>query len=191
MIKKILPILLIIILGVSIYLMNIPKNNATNFDGDYSFILDTKSGTINSNDYKDKVMILYFGYMNCPDICPTTLYDVNNALDLLDKKEQEQVETIFISVDPSRDTLELLDDYVKYFNKKFLGATSDEKYIKDLASRYMAYYKYEKQNDSAIDYTVAHTTRIYIVNKDGNLKETLSTHNIDKQQIAKAIKDAL
>jgi protein SCO1/2 len=167
---------------------NKPSNK---FDGDYSFVLNSKDGKIDSTLYKDKVLILYFGYMNCPDICPTTLYDLNNAINTLDDKTKKQIQVIFVSVDPSRDKIDKLDDYVKYFNKNFIGATNDETYLKDLTSRYMAYYKYEKQDKSAIGYTVAHTTRIYIVSKNTKLSETLSTHNIDIKQISKAIKQAL
>jgi len=189
--KNALALLAIIILGFSIYLLTKTNNTKNKFIGDYSFKVDTLNGLLDSNSLKGKVVVLYFGYMNCPDICPTTLSDLNNAFSLLSKDELKNVQVVFISVDPNRDKLDKLNDYATYFNKNFIGATSNLDYIKNLTNRYMAYFKYEKQKGSAIGYTVAHTTRIYLLNKQGRLSDTLSTHNIDIKQISNAIKKLL
>jgi len=189
--KNALALLAIIILGFSLYLLTKTNNIKNKLKVDYSFKVNTLNGVLDSNTLKGKVVVLYFGYMNCPDICPTTLSDINNAFSLLSKDELKNVQVVFISVDPNRDKLDKLDDYARYFNKSFIGATSNLDYIKDLTNRYMAYFKYEKQKGSAINYTVAHTTRIYLLNKQGRLSDTLSTHNIDIKQISNAIKKLL
>ena len=129
--------------------------------------------------------------MNCPDVCPTALSDVKKAFKNLSEDEINDTQVIFVSVDPSRDSLKGLDDYVKYFHKSFIGATSNEKYLKDLTSRYYAYFSYDKQKDSAVGYTVSHTARLYILNKKGKLVNTLSSNKIDIKAISDAIKDVL
>ena len=180
-----------IMLLVSIYLITKKPKDNLYLNGDYSYKLETQDGSISSENFKGKVVILYFGYMFCPDICPTTLNDIKNSLSNLNEKQLKNIQVLFVSVDPSRDSLSGLQTYAQYFDENFIGATSNEKIIKDLTNRFHAYYSYEKQENSALDYTVAHTTRIYILNKNGMLVNTLSTHNIDTKQISDAIKDAL
>jgi protein SCO1/2 len=189
-IRNLLPLVLVVILAISIYLMTKEQPKYNKYDGgDFSFNLNTVNGQITNNDFKDKIIILFFGYMNCPDICPTALTDINNALKNLSKDKLKDVQIIFISVDPSRDKLKNLDEYVKYFNKSFIGASSDEKTLKELTARFYAYYSYDEQKNSAVGYTVSHTTRIYLLNQTGKLINTLETNRIKIDLISNSIKE--
>ena len=89
------------------------------------FALDSVLGEISLEDFKGKIVMLYFGYTFCPDVCPATLAEVSTALNLLGK-DAEDVQFIMISVDPLRDTPEKLDEYVTHFNSSFLGVTGSE-----------------------------------------------------------------
>ena len=192
MIKKIIPFILVFILALSMYLMTKEQPKYNKYDGgDYSFKLNTINGQITNNDFKDKIVILFFGYMNCPDICPTALTDINSAFKNLSEDEKKNIQVIFVSVDPSRDKLDKLDEYVKYFNSSFIGASSDEKTLKELTARFYAYYSYDKQKNSAVGYTVSHTTRIYLLNQTGNLVNTLETNKIKIELISNSIKELL
>jgi len=189
--KKPLVLLLIIIFGISIYLLTKQKDVISKFPDNHKFKLATIDGEIDTNSFKDKAIVIFFGYMNCPDICPTALTDIQSAFKNLSKDEIKNTQVIFVSVDPSRDSLQDLSDYVKYFHPSFIGATSDEKTIKELTGRYYAYYSYEKQENSAIGYTVSHTTRMYVLNKNGKLVKTISSNKVDISLISNSIKDVL
>jgi protein SCO1/2 len=179
-------------MGFSVFLMLKSPSSINKFKGaDHSFKLNTISGKITNETFKGKVIVLFFGYTNCPDICPTALTDISNAFKNLTQKEKKNTQIIFVSVDPSRDNLKDLNNYVKYFNKNFIGATSDTKTLKNLTQRFYAYYSYEKQKNSAVGYSVSHTTRIYILNKNGKLVNTLSSTNVKISNISDVIKKVL
>ena len=191
--NKVLIFVLLVLLALSIYMMtnSKPKLNNKYAGGNYSFKLNTINGKITNNDFKGKVVILFFGYTNCPDICPTALADLKNAYKNLSENEIKQTQVIFIGVDPKRDTLKVLNEYVKYFNKNFIGATSNEKYLHKLASNFYAYFRYDSKKNSAGGYAVSHTARLYLLDKDGNLANTLGTNKIKVKLISDSIKELL
>ena len=95
-----------------------------------------ESENIKLTKYKGKVILLFFGYTNCPDICPTTLMDISRTLKELEN-DAEKVQAIFVSVDYKRDTPEFLNEYVNYFDKRILGISSD----KDNIDKINKYFK--------------------------------------------------
>jgi protein SCO1/2 len=115
-------------------------------------------------EFKGKVVLIYFGYMSCPDICPT---DLINLADLLKRlgKESEQVQAIFITLDPARDTPELIGKYVQYFDKRILGLRGTEQQTKQVATNYKTFY--EKVTLKSNQYVIDHTAFIYIMNRAG------------------------
>ena len=148
-----------------------------NKENDISFTLNSLNKKVSLSDFKGKVVLIYFGFTHCPDICPTSLYLMSNSIQKLNIKEKSQVVPIFISVDPSRDTTKILSEYVKYFNEDMIGLTADKKTIDEVSNKYNAFYSMIPMKNSALKYTVSHTTRIYIVGKDGKLK-----FSVDKQE---------
>ena len=115
-------------------------------------------------EFKGKVVLIYFGYMSCPDICPTDLINLAGLLKRLGK-ESEQVQTIFITLDPARDTPELIGKYVQYFDKRILGLWGTEQQTKEVATKYKTFY--EKVSLKSNQYVIDHTAFIYIVNRAG------------------------
>ena len=121
------------------------------------FTLTSVQGPVSLHDYRGKVVLVYFGYTYCPDICPTALAFAAQALSLLSPEERKQVQLLFVSVDPERDTPAHLEEYVHYFAPDFIGVTGDDAALKEIAGRYGAAFRREPMADSATGYLVDHT----------------------------------
>ncbi len=130
-----------------------------------------KGSTVRLTDYEGKVVVLYFGYTFCPDVCPITLSKLDRAMDILGDKA-EDVQVIMVSVDPERDTPEVLEQYMAHFNPTFIGVTGDTNAIDRIATVYGVYYEAEEGSE-ATGYLVNHTATVMIVDRDGYLKLVL------------------
>ncbi|MEA3511767.1 MAG: SCO family protein, partial [Actinomycetota bacterium] len=98
-----------------------------------SIELDSADGTVRLSDYEGDIVVLYFGYTFCPDVCPITLSKLDRAMDILGD-DAEDVHVIMVSVDPARDTPEMLKEYVAHFNEDFIGITGDPNSIDRIAT---------------------------------------------------------
>jgi protein SCO1/2 len=116
------------------------------------------------------VLLLYFGYTQCPDVCPTSFSLMAQALYELSTKELEQVAGIFISVDPKRDTVERLAEYVGYFHPGFVGVTGSRESIDEATRLYGAQYSFTEESDSAMGYIVNHSAAVYLIDQQGKLR---------------------
>ncbi len=153
------------------FFKNSPPNPYSTLGG--NFTLNSHAGEVNLEDFKGKLVTLYFGFMSCPDVCPTALSSLSAALRILDTKQQNQIQPLFISVDPARDTLENIATFSAYFHPSMKGLSGDLDYLEKLTRQYGAYFRHIPLEDSALGYTVDHTSRIYIINQDGVLIETI------------------
>ncbi|MFA7084027.1 MAG: SCO family protein [Arcobacteraceae bacterium] len=167
--KKILKYILPIIVAIAIIAFLEPLIKKQQNMEQYDFKVTSVDGVLKKEDFNGKVLAIYFGYMYCPDVCPTSLSSLAFALDSFTPKQLENFSGLFISVDPDRDGLKELDEYSKYFHKTFLGATSNKENIDDIAKRYDSFYEKIYLPDSQIDYSVSHTSYIYIFNKKGEM----------------------
>ena len=120
------------------------------------------------SDFQGKLVVLYFGYTYCPDVCPTTLADLAQALQKLGKKA-DQVQVVMVTVDPDRDTPEHLAEYVSFFNPTFVGLSGAPDQIAAAAAAYGIYY-HKNEGTPASGYTVDHTATITVLDKEGRLK---------------------
>jgi cytochrome oxidase Cu insertion factor (SCO1/SenC/PrrC family) len=116
-------------------------------------------------DFRGKLMLVYFGFTWCPDICPTDLQQIGLAVDQLGSAG-EMVQPIFITVDPERDTPEHLKDYMPMFHPRFLGLSGDASSIGDAARAYRVYYEKIVLDDKS-DYTMDHSAFVYLMGRDG------------------------
>ncbi|MCU7904495.1 MAG: SCO family protein [Candidatus Thiodiazotropha sp. (ex Epidulcina cf. delphinae)] len=132
------------------------------------FSLVSYRGPVNLSDFHGKVVLLYFGYTWCPDICPTNLAMMSAALNEMRSDELAGVQGIFISVDPHRDTPQRLKAYVEYFHPQLLGLTGSDVEIAVTAGRYGAAYRPVKE-DAEGQYAVDHTADTYIIDRRGKL----------------------
>jgi protein SCO1/2 len=137
------------------------------------FQLTAADGPFSLSGLRGQVVLLYFGYTACPDICPTNLAIISLALRALTPSELERVDVIFVSVDPSRDTPQRIADYVRYFHPRITGVTGTASQIADAAAKYGAAYKRTDQPDSAMGYMIDHSAYTYVVDADGALVDVL------------------
>nr|WP_244626863.1 SCO family protein [Bradyrhizobium ivorense] len=116
-------------------------------------------------DFRGRLMLVYFGFTTCPDVCPTDLQAIGLALDRLGG-DADSVQPIFITVDPERDTASHLADYVPLFHPRLVGLTGSLEAIRKVADAYKVYYAKVPLQDA--DYTVDHTAYIYLMDRDGS-----------------------
>jgi protein SCO1/2 len=136
------------------------------------FRLQSANGPVGLEDLRGQVVVLYFGYTFCPDICPTSLALLTLALEQLSPSELEQVQPLFVSVDPERDTPERLAAYAEYFHPRILGLTGDPAELAATAELYGAAYRKVEQG-SAAGYLVDHSAMTYIIGRQGRLAHSL------------------
>jgi protein SCO1/2 len=117
---------------------------------------------------KGKIVLLFFGYTSCPDVCPTTLAELKQVMDKLGDKT-EQVQVVFVSVDPERDTPEKIQKYVEHFNQSFIGLSGSPADLQVIWDNYGVFHE-RVESDSAFGYIINHTARTYLIDVDGNLR---------------------
>jgi protein SCO1/2 len=121
------------------------------------------------SDFRGKVVVLFFGYTHCPDVCPTTLSELAAAMKQLGARASE-VQVLFVTVDPERDTQALLAQYVPAFNPAFIGLTGSEADIRHVAELYKIVYQKAFSGSDQKNYTVDHSAGSYILDKTGKLR---------------------
>lgn len=153
------------------------------------FTLPEKDGVVALKDYRGKVVLLYFGYTFCPDVCPTSLAVMAQALSSLSPADQERVQGIFISVDPERDSQDRLREYAQFFHPAIIGVTGTPESLAVIARQYGASYMKQKPNAEGL-YTVDHSSVTYVIDPQGRLAASLP-HASTPQQIVEAVRPLL
>ena len=146
----------------------VPPLNTAPTGGD--FTLESVNGPVSTRRFRGKEILLYFGYTQCPDVCPTSFSLMAQALNELDSDELEQIVGLFVSVDPKRDTVERLAEYVDYFHPSFIGVTGEPDAISEVAERFGVQYSYTDASDSAMGYIVNHSAAVYLIDQQGELR---------------------
>jgi protein SCO1 len=134
------------------------------------FVLHSSQGEFSLKQLRGKVVLLYFGYTKCPDICPTSLSTLSQALNELSEDELKSVQAVFVSVDPKRDSFQTLDNYVSYFHPNLIGVTGSESEIAAVAKQYGAQYEKIAIEGSSFGYTVDHSAVTYVITQTGELR---------------------
>jgi protein SCO1/2 len=137
-------------------------------------------GAVSERTYRGKWLIVYFGYTFCPDICPTTLIEMAGALEKLGPRA-ETVQGLFITVDPKRDTPEVLNEYVTSFDPRIVGLTGSPTQIGMAAKSFNVFYERRDTDDGG--YVYDHATLIYLIDPDGRFRKAIAG-NAGAQQIA-------
>jgi protein SCO1/2 len=154
------------------------------------FVLQSADGSVALKDYRGKVVVLYFGFTFCPDVCPTSLAVLSLALKELTQAELDDLQVFFISLDPERDTPERLKAYGKSFHPKIIGLTGTPAEIKNVAGRYGVLYMKVDMPGSAMKYSIDHSSRFYVINRKGVLS-ALIYHGSEVKDIAEQLRQAL
>jgi len=149
---------------------------------DLAFKLTDDTGkTVTAADFKGKVILLYFGYTHCPDICPLTLAHLHQVMLKLGK-QADDVRILFVTVDPARDTPPVLHDYVRAFDSHAIGLTGSPSDIESLVKRYRASFtRIPDKNDSG--YEVSHSAGIYIFDRKGRARLLATPANTQSQLV--------
>lgn len=128
-------------------------------------LIDQHGRTVSDESLRGRYLLIYFGYTYCPDVCPTELQAMSQALDALGP-DGDKVTPVFITVDPARDTVEQLAGYAEHFHPRLLTLTGSERQVADAAKVYRVYYKKVESEDSS-DYLMDHSSIIYLMGPDG------------------------
>jgi cytochrome oxidase Cu insertion factor (SCO1/SenC/PrrC family) len=147
------------------------------------FTLSDGAGrTVTDRDFRGRYMLVYFGYTFCPDVCPTTLNEVAGALEKLGPRAA-QIQPLFITVDPRRDTAKVVADYVAAFSPRILGLTGTPAQIAEVARVYRVYYSAQRAGASG-DYSVDHSNVLYLMDRSGRFVAPIRADQTAEQMAA-------
>lgn len=188
--KSLLPISLIAVLVLIIgWLLSSSQNDLPEQQGlkkmGGDFTLQSADGAVSLSDFQGKVVLIYFGYTGCPDVCPTNLALMSAAFEEMEPGLLKKVQGIFISVDPDRDSPERLKEYTTFFHENIIGITGSAEQIAELASRYGVGYRLVNQ-DSATNYVVDHSSFTHVIDPRGEWVAALP-HAAPAEEITRSV----
>jgi protein SCO1/2 len=134
-----------------------------------SDLTDHKGTSVTEATYRGRWLLVFFGFTNCPDICPTTLAELADVVDELGPAARE-VQALFVSVDPARDTPGALAEYVAAFHPAIVGLTGSEDALADATASFRAYFERVDEPGAAGGYTISHTSAVYLISPDGRFE---------------------
>ncbi|HAV76760.1 MAG TPA: SCO family protein [Anaerolineae bacterium] len=135
---------------------------------DFELVRDDGS-SFQLSEKRGYIVLIFFGYTSCPDICPTTLAELNQALEKLSTEDAGRVQVVFVTVDPERDTPERTQTYVNHFDPSFIGLSGTEQELSKVWNGY-GVFRETVEGTSAAGYLVDHTARVTLIDGDGNLR---------------------
>lgn len=167
--------LLILAVGVAVLVFAKPASfRGTTFGEPYpaapEIVLDRSDGSsFRLSKMRGSVVLLFFGYTSCPDVCPTTLAELKLALAELDEEDAAQVKVLFVTVDPERDTSQRVQEYVDHFDPAFIGLSGSQVDLERIWTVY-GVYREIVPGTSAAGYTLNHTARVTLIDQQGNMR---------------------
>ena len=133
------------------------------------FSFQSADGMVTSKDLRGQVVLLYFGYTNCPDACPTTLQQWTRAFNKLAPDEVKRVKGLMVSVDPERDSVHRLKAFVNFFHKNIIGVTETPENLRNITQQFGTTFKIQK-HERGKGYSVDHSFQVYLIDADGMLR---------------------
>ena len=151
----------------------------------HDFTLTGADGDVSLGDFRGKLVMIYFGYTFCPDICPATLASAAQAVREIDPSAKN-IQLIMISLDPQRDTPEKLAEYVTHFHPSFIGITGTKEQLDEVASLYGIFYQ-KADGENSAGYLIDHTATLLVLDREGYLK-LVFPFGVTPQEIAGDLK---
>lgn len=197
--KTLLAILgIALVLGIGLTYRLMMMGTETNSSGTASiggpFELVNQDGkTVTQDDFKGKYMLAYFGYTFCPDVCPTELQVIGTALDMMPDDVANEVTPVFFTVDPERDTVEAVAEYVPYFHDRMVGLTGTVEQTTAAAKAYRVYYAKsipEGQSEDTDTYLMDHSSFVYLMDRDGQFVRHFN-YGTSPEDMAKGVTEAV
>lgn len=150
-------------------------------------LVDHKGQPKTDKDFRGRYMLIYFGYTYCPDVCPTALQSMTQALDRLDPATQKKIIPVFITIDPERDTVKQLNAYVDNFHPSMVGLTGTPEEITKTARVFRVYFGRAKGvEEESTDYLMDHSSIVFLMNPDGEYV-THFTHATPPEKMAERL----
>ena len=181
-------IFLFIMLPIFLSIEKKEDEYVSSFKGSSFSLKDINNEIITEESFNGPVTVLFFGFTYCPDVCPITLNKINLVMNKLDKKDLDKLKVFFISIDPERDTPEVLKDYLSSWENKFYGITGEPEKI-FLLSRSWGILSERIFSDDGTNYNVNHSSSVIIL-KNGKYADRI-THNEDLNKTLKIFKKYL
>lgn len=154
------------------------------------FTLTNQEGvSVSDEDFRGQYTLVYFGYTFCPDLCPTELQTITFALEALGDAA-EKITPLFVTIDPKRDTVEAMRDYVSYFHPRLVGLTGTVLEIAQVTKAYGIFYAVSEDDGSTTEYLMDHTTTMYLMGPDGQYRTHLRA-GMTAEEMAAAIRPHL
>ncbi|WP_417329399.1 SCO family protein [Halomonas cupida] len=134
--------------------------------------LPATTGTFSLSDLgDDQIAVVFFGFTWCPDVCPMALSVIRQARQALPEDQRQRVVPVLISVDPERDSVERLKEYLAFFGDDFIGATGSKAQLEEVGKRYNVKWRRQESQDSALGYTMDHSASLYLVDAEGRVMQ--------------------
>ena len=144
-------------------------------------LVDTTGATVTEQDFLGKPTAFFFGFTHCPDVCPTTLYEMTTWLGDLGA-DADRLNVVFVSVDPDRDTPDTLADYMSAFDERMVGLTGSQEQVDAIAKAFRVYVRKVDQDDG---YTLDHTATVYLMDATGRFVGTIAYGESDEMALGK------
>ena len=180
-----------LLVGIFASVWLVPTKSPQSYPGmGGDFTLSAISGPVALSDFKGKAVLVFFGYTHCPDVCPTDLARIGQVLNALTPAESTRVRGLFISIDPERDTPQRIADYARFFHPSIIGLTGTPDDLHRVAKQYLVLYQKAEIGESQAGYLMDHSTKTYLVGRDGYLAKVLG-HELEASQVLAAVRDVL
>jgi len=166
-------------------------NDSGDLDGrGGDFTLVSPGGPLSLSDLQGKVVLVFFGYTSCPDVCPLSLAKISACLSAMNPEEAENVRGLFITLDPQRDSVQTLEKYTGYFHPNIIGLTDRAANIDVVARKYGVSYERTATPGAGVGYSISHPTDILIIDPHGALVGTVP-HDTDTNTLLRRVRGLL
>jgi len=183
--KSLLALWVVVLAGAAGWIAwDATRDSAPSIGGPFTLV-DQNGRTVTEATFKGKPTVIYFGYTYCPDVCPTALLLLENAIEKLGPGADKKINAVFITVDPERDTPKLMKDYVGNFGENFYGLGGTPEQIATAARAFRVYYQKVPSKDGA-PYLMDHSSIVYMLDRNGRFV-THFTHETKAESIAAAL----
>ena len=156
----------------------------------HDFSLNSPEGRLSLSDLKGQVVLIFFGFTACPDVCPISLSTISQVFNKLNKKELVRAKALFITLDPERDKVELMREYTSFFHGNIIGLTGQPSKISEVTQLYRVKYKRKTLESSALGYVINHSADIYLIDAFGMMIEQYP-HDVDAEVLVRKIRNLL
>ena len=167
-----------------------PSWQEQNFPGG-DFTLQSVDGRLSLHDLHGKVVLLFFGFTSCPDTCPMALAVIARVFSMMSPDDLKKTRALFVSLDPEKDTLDVLKQYTGYFHPNIVGVTDRLEILIELSERYGVQYRREDMPESPLGYVIYHTSDVLVLDTWGQLQQQRIPPSATVEEIAAYVKKLL